>query len=87
MTFQIRGTRIAGGWNTRSVRQRRPKSFNVNYKEKRVSKGGFKPGRPSAKPAGNVQGVRQRAAIAMGGKVSKTAPKVEQTKGGFQRKK
>ena len=52
-----------------------------------MSKGGFKPGRPSAKPAGNVQGVRQRAAIAMGGKVSKTAPKVEQTKGGFQRKK
>lgn len=52
-----------------------------------MSKSGFKPGRPAAAPQGQVQGVRQRAAIAMGGASQKTAPRVVQTKGGFQRKK
>lgn len=52
-----------------------------------MGKSDFKPGRPASAPKGRVQGVSQRKAMAMGGKSTKTAQRVEQTKGGFQRKK
>lgn len=52
-----------------------------------MGKTGFKPGRPASAPKGRVQGVSQRKAVAMGGTQAKNTARVEQTRGGFQRKK